>query len=105
MYLEKQLKPYELGAAQVRLLHLIYSHEGITQIDIAHRLNIDKGTITRSIKKLEQAGLIIKRERLRKDNRIYLLIITDAGLSMKDYVYTALRKWTKVYEIWTKMNR
>jgi len=95
IYLEKQFKVYGLGAGQVKLLHLIYFHSGITQVDIAHVLRLDKGTVTRSVKKLERAGYI-QRQRLKSDNRVYRLVVTEKGLKIKDYINKTLQDWTEV---------
>ncbi len=95
IYMEKQFKEYGLGAGQVKLLHLIYAHRGITQVEMTHILSLDKGTVTRSIKKLEHTGYI-RRQRLKSDNRVYRLVVTDKGLKIKDYIDETLKGWTVI---------
>ncbi len=95
IYIEKQFRDYQLGVGQVKLLHLIYSHRGFTQVDIAHTLRLDKGTVTRSIKKLEHTGYI-QRQRLKSDARVYNLVVTEKGLKIKDYINKTLKDWTVI---------
>jgi len=95
IYIEKKFKDYQMGAGQVKLLHLIYTHRDITQVDIARMLRLDKGTVTRSIKKLERAGYI-QRQRLKSDNRVYRLVVTEKGLKIKDYINKTLGGWTVI---------
>jgi len=95
IYLDKMSKPFNLGAGQIKLLHTLYQNNGLTQIELAHMFRLDRGTITRSIKKLEKAGFV-QRARSNDDNRIYTLILTEKGLKIKRRLYTVLSRWTNI---------
>ena len=71
-YYDKQLQEYGIGYTQFTFLTEIYEHEGISMNELAVRGSFDKGTITKSIQKLEQLDYI-RIENSESDKRIKLL--------------------------------
>ncbi|MEG0584325.1 MAG: MarR family transcriptional regulator, partial [Cetobacterium sp.] len=62
LFLTKELAIHkcEIAPGQLSLLMLLYSEGGIRQDSISLTLNLDKGNTTKSIKKLEELGLIFR---------------------------------------------
>jgi len=72
--LDQYLKDYGICHGQILILVTIYQNEGLHQQEICSTYNLDKAGVNRSIKKLEEAGFIIKKpdpEDKRK-KKIYL---------------------------------
>ena len=61
-YYDNRLKRYDIGYGQVVNLMMIHEHSGITMKELSSSGSVDKGTITKSISKLQEAGYIrVKR--------------------------------------------
>ena len=76
--LDKKLKPYSISHGQISLFITIYQQEGISQSELCHIFNLDKGGMTRSIQKLVKADLVEKRPD-QKDKRRKKLYPTEKG--------------------------
>ena len=57
-FISKGLTQYDMGYGQMLFLLQLYNQDGISQEELTEKLNIDKGTTARSIKKLEKEGFI-----------------------------------------------
>lgn len=57
-YYDNRLKRYDIGYGQVVNLMMIHEHPGITMKELSSSGSVDKGTITKSISKLQEAGYI-----------------------------------------------
>ena len=71
---DKLLSKYEIGYTQLILLTQIYENEGISMNELATRGVFDKGTITKSIQRLEQLSYV-RVENSEVDKRAKLLFI------------------------------
>jgi len=79
--LDNHLLNSDYSLAEARILYEIYTGNQISASDIIHKLYIDKGYLSRILKKLEKQGLISKR--LSKvDARISQLSLTADGLKI-----------------------
>ena len=95
MYLDKRFAPLKISAAQAKILLMLYKNESITQVELSQILRLDRGNVTRSIKKLENIHYI-KRIRDNKDNRIYHLILTEKGKKIKSQVCNIFLEWSNI---------
>ena len=75
-FISKGLTQYDMGYGQMLFLLQLYRQDGISQEELTEKLNIDKGTTARSIKKLEKEGFII-RLKDEHDKRAYKIYLTD----------------------------
>jgi DNA-binding MarR family transcriptional regulator len=92
IHLNNQMKDLELTAGQVPfLLHLSHK-EGINQDDLAIHLHIDKGTVARALKKLEDNGFIY-REVNPENRRRYLLFLTEKGREAVPLIHNIDKEW------------
>lgn len=73
---------YELTPQQFGLLRFLWEEDGITQVELSTRSQIDRTTIGGLIDRLEQSGLL---ERLPhpEDRRAYRISLTQAGRALE----------------------
>lgn len=86
--LKEQGLPFEVG--QFPFLMQVYRHPGITQEGISANAVMDKGTTARSIKQLEECGLV-RREIDECDRRIHHIYPTPQALEIKDQVFEVIK--------------
>lgn len=91
-FYDKQLEDYQIGAGQILFLILIYENEGITMQNLAYKGAFDKGTITKSIQKLEELGYVKSVPR-KDDKRVRCLYTTDATKNIISELYLIRREW------------
>ena len=66
------------GLPEIRVIQDVYLHPNRNAKDISRELNMDKGLLSRILKKLEAEGHIY-REKAAKDNRMEFLKLTKYG--------------------------
>ena len=72
------LKDLNLTPGEFSLLTSVRYNKGVSQIELASVYDIDKSTLSHSIKRMVNRRLII-RKRLENDRRYYGLSLTPAG--------------------------
>lgn len=92
IYLNHHLEGLGINATQLHLLLEISSQCDINQESISRRCNINKGAVARSIKKLEDKGLVIRQidENNRRQNKVSL---TDLGRQTLNESMKILKDW------------
>jgi len=88
-----QLEPYGIGQGRHRFLIELLLHNGMSQGEIAHNLNMDKSTVARALMKLGKAGFV-RRERDSTDGRIVRVYLTDKAEGIKEPLFSVLSSWT-----------
>lgn len=91
-YYDRMLQSIRLTYAQLPILIMIYEQEGVSMRDIAQSGVYDKGTISKSVKHLEQQGFI-RIETSRQDKRNKELYTTDYAKQQMSMVYSIRRDW------------
>ena len=86
-YFDKKLASFNIGSGQLLFLFLIYENEGIAMQQLSSMADIDKGTTTKSIKKLvdEEYVEIISDE---NDKRVKKLYTTDKTRKIINELYS-----------------
>lgn len=94
IYLNHHLQDLDINATQLHLLFEILHQKDLNQEKIASRCNINKGSVARSIKKLEDKELIIREidSENRRQNKISL---TEKGNE-------TIKKAIKLLDIWER---
>ncbi|BDZ69901.1 MarR family winged helix-turn-helix transcriptional regulator [Methanobacterium petrolearium] len=95
MYLNNKMKDLNVTASQSLYLIGLYKKEGQTQEDLATHFFIDKGTVARGVKKLEDNGFICRKTD-PKNRRRYLLYITEEGKALMPEIWTIISDWEDV---------
>lgn len=91
-YITAAVSSMNLSFSEYILLMNLYDNEGINQEELSSMLFIDKAATARSIKSLEEKGLIA-REVATDDKRSKKLFLTDDSKNNKDYFCSLLEKW------------
>lgn len=92
LYLNHRLEDLGINASQLHLLFEISHQSDINQEKIASRCNINKGAVARSIRKLEEKGLVIRQidENNRRQNKVSL---TEKGREILKDSVKILKHW------------
>ncbi|MBQ7473496.1 MAG: MarR family transcriptional regulator [Oscillospiraceae bacterium] len=77
------LKELGLTYTQYIVLLVLWERDGLSLGEIGDKLCLDSGTLTPLCKKLETAGLIVRR-RSEEDERSVRITLTDAGRALKE---------------------
>lgn len=73
---ERMLRQLNISGPQIWYLKEIHENPGISQEDISQDYHIDKGSVSRAVKKLSESGLV-KIESNPEDKRAYRLFLTE----------------------------
>ncbi|SFH27575.1 DNA-binding transcriptional regulator, MarR family [Desulfotomaculum arcticum] len=95
IYKSRNVIQYGVGAGQWEFLNVLYQKDGISQDELAHKLNMDKTTTTRAVQKLESLGFV-RRQSSEEDRRINLLFLTKMSLGIKTQFQSAMQQWTEI---------
>ena len=91
-YLNNNIAEFGINATQLHLLFEISHQSDINQEKIAARYNINKGSVARSIKKLEENGLV-KRQIDENNRRQNKLSLTEKGEETLKKTRKILHNW------------
>lgn len=95
IYLNRELKSYDIHASEYIFLVNLYEKDGVTQEQLSTNLFINKAATARAIGRLEKLGYV-QRTRNPNDGRAYLVTLTAKGLKMRNMIQDKLKYWTKV---------
>lgn len=95
IFMNRELKHLNLTEGQVPYLVALSKNEQLTQDDLANMFYIDKGTIARTIQKLEEKELV---QRLHDpvNRRRYRLSLTEKGEEIVPEILHAEKKWENI---------
>lgn len=82
----ENLRNIGLFPGQELLLMQLWEKDCQPQNALGKALEINHSTVTKSVKRLEEAGLVI-RERSKVDKRITNICLTDEGIALKEQVF------------------
>ena len=94
LFINNSIETRELGYGQFKILIYLGKHEGASQNEIVEYFQLDKGTISFLIKKLEESGYI-RKEKSKKDKRIHQLYLTQKA-------HERLIDFREVSQSWTQ---
>lgn len=92
LYINRRMEEFGINTTQLHLLFEISDSCDINQEKISERCNINKGAVARSIKKLEDNGLVSRQidENNRRQNKISL---TQKGEDILNESKKILHSW------------
>lgn len=92
IYMNRKLDEFGINSTQLHLLFEISNQNDINQEKIASRCNINKGAVARSIKKLEDNGLVVRQidSSNRRQNKVSL---TKKGKDIVDKSIELIGEW------------
>ncbi|WP_223587613.1 MarR family winged helix-turn-helix transcriptional regulator [Neobacillus bataviensis] len=84
-YIKTKLAPLNIAPEQNLILLLLWEKDGLTQIEIAKKLEKDKTNIARMICNLEKKGFI-SRHISEIDNRSFNVFLTEKGKKIGEII-------------------
>jgi DNA-binding MarR family transcriptional regulator len=91
-YVSKKLRPHNIRSGQFVILLALFRNSGISQEELSGYLKLDKGSIARSIKKLEDEAYIERRVDL-DDKRAHKVFLTQKALDIIPIVRESIQSW------------
>jgi DNA-binding MarR family transcriptional regulator len=91
---EKILYPYDVTVEQMHLLKNISVDVGITQKALGGIVDKTPANLTRILDRLEAKALILKRTD-SSDRRVYLVFLTDKGMSLVEDVHETFQSFSE----------
>lgn len=95
IYINNQLKPYDLNSSEYPYLVNLATNEGVSQKYLSDILCVDEALTTRVIKSLEQKEYVI-REKSLEDKRSYNIRLTEKGKKIQPIIMNKLKYWTEI---------
>lgn len=92
--LEKKLVEIELHSGQVFILISLWETDGISQNELAKRLNVSSPTINKMVKSLLKSGYV-KCLNCQNDGRVVRVFLTEKGFDIKPKIEMI---WSEVGE-------
>jgi DNA-binding MarR family transcriptional regulator len=92
IFMSRCLDDFGITATEVILLTYLYEHNSPRQEDISDHFMLDKGTIAKSLRKLEEKGLIA-REANPADQREKTVTVTEKGHCVREVCVNLVRLW------------
>jgi DNA-binding MarR family transcriptional regulator len=80
--LREEIELYDLTPPQFALLAFLWQQDGLTQVELSEKGQIDRSTIGGLIDRLERNGLLERRQH-PQDRRAYRIYLTDHGKEME----------------------
>lgn len=91
-YLNDALAEYDLNLLQAMCILTIHQKNDTTQKELTEILYLTKSGITKAINKLQNEGFVIK-EKSSKDNRKYVLKLTEKGKEIIPHLIAINDEW------------
>ncbi|AKB25789.1 Transcriptional regulator, MarR family [Methanosarcina sp. MTP4] len=95
IFLDKELEPYGIGSGQFSFMMSLYLKDGVKQETFARMYKIDKATVARAIKKLEETGYVYRKQDA-EDKRAYNVILTEKGKDIEAKMKEVAIKWNNI---------
>ncbi|TWD43874.1 MarR family winged helix-turn-helix transcriptional regulator [Pantoea sp. SJZ147] len=73
------LRQLGLTYPQYLVMLALWEKDGITVSEVAQRVQLDSGTLSQLLRRLEQAGFIVRRRDAEKDERRVIITLTSQG--------------------------
>lgn len=89
--LDAEMAPLGIGAGRFRYLFMLYINEGLTQQEIAFRLQADKAAVARTLAQMEQQGFV-ERRRDTIDKRLTRVYLTDKSRTLRSNLESAVQR-------------
>jgi DNA-binding MarR family transcriptional regulator len=80
--LREEIEQYDLTPPQFGLLSFLWQQDGLTQVELSEKGQIDRSTVGGLIDRLERNGLLERRQH-PQDRRAYRIYLTEHGKEME----------------------
>lgn len=89
-----ELQPYEISSGQWSVLRVLWDDEGLSQVELAERMRVEKASLTGVLDAMEKRGLIV-RSRNTRDRRKINIHLTNRARMLKDKLLPFIGKITR----------
>jgi DNA-binding MarR family transcriptional regulator len=93
---KKPLEKFGLTPKQFSLLAFLWKQDGLSQIELSEKCQIDRTTIGGLLDRLEKLGYV-SRHPHPDDRRAYLIRLTDSGKSLEKELLGIARQVTDIF--------
>jgi len=80
--LGQELASHDVLTGQWSLLRVLWNEDGLSQIEVAKRMKIERASLTGMLAAVEKAGFITRRPH-REDGRIQVITLTKKGRDLE----------------------
>ncbi len=94
IYSTRKLAEFDINAAEEFILMYILGHPESNQDSIAKYFMLDKGTVAKSLAKLESKGFIVRKIN-NENQREKVITMTPKAQNIKNVLVGLLAEWTK----------
>lgn len=94
-FFSRRFRPKGLGRGQFFVLAALLEKDGLNQDELAGALHIDKGTAARTLRTLENRGLVTRTQDPR-NRRIKRIQLTAKAEAMKSDLQGAQLEWAEI---------
>lgn len=81
--LKEEIEEYDLTPPQFALLCFLWQQDGLTQVELSEKGQIDRSTLGGLIDRLERNSLLERRQH-PQDRRAYRIYLTEQGKNMEN---------------------
>lgn len=92
IYLSRCLSNFGITATEQTMLMYLYGHDNPNQEEIAKFFMLDKGSVAKTLQKLEKKAMI-ERSINENDQREKVITLTDRAFAVKDVCVNLLTFW------------
>lgn len=92
IYLSRCLSNFGITATEQTMLMYLYGHDNPNQEEIAKFFMLDKGSVAKTLQKLEKKAMI-ERSINENDQREKVITLTDRAFAVKDVCINLLKLW------------
>ncbi len=92
MYLNNKMRDMDITAGQFPFIMVLSNEEGITQEELAAHFHIDKGTVARALRKLEDKQYIFRKVDV-ENRRRYHIYLTEKGRTTVPQITNIDKEW------------
>ena len=96
VFCERRLHDFGVGFPEQVILMYLASNNGVNQDAVAQHFMLDKGAVAKTLRKLEEKGLI-ERHQNPENKRENLISIAPAGRSILGEMGKALDEWNQYF--------
>lgn len=89
--LEAETAPLGMGAGRFSYLFMLYINEGVTQQEMAYRLQADKAAVARTLVQLEDQGYVERRSD-PSDRRVTRVFLTEKSRALQADLEAAVER-------------
>lgn len=95
LYLNHELTELNVSATEILYLASLYKEDGLTQDELASEYLVDKAAVARTVSKMEDKGLITRKDN-PKNRRKKQLFLTEKARKIKPELKKVQDRWLKI---------